>query len=312
MSTAIFRHFDLAGLNREYDNRAKVAKMSLNLYRAYWKQHSEAARAMLNCSLDLAYGESSDEILDIFGADGRGANPVQIYIHGGYWHFGDKSDCSYVALGFCGMGMTTVVINYGLAPAVPLARQIEQCERSIRWVRDNIAGFGGDPDRIFLTGHSAGAHLAAMTVAERPGKSNIRSAAGFVRGVCALSGLYDLEPIALTTVNEPLRLTGHDVAALSPARLQGPIGVPILVGVGALEGEEFIRQTDLLASRWSQNSSDVTRKIYADDDHFSIRTGLADPKSEVCQDIEALMAHSTMQVRRTTNTQDSVMPVASS
>ncbi|MGD9924782.1 MAG: alpha/beta hydrolase [Pseudorhodoplanes sp.] len=312
MSAAIFRHFDQAALNREYDNRAKVANTGLNLYRAYWKQNSEVARATLNCSLDLPYGKSSDETLNVFRVGRRGGvTPVQIYIHGGYWHFGDKSECSYVALGFSGLGMTTVVINYGLAPAVPLVRQIEQCERAIRWVSENIADFGGDPESIFLTGHSAGAHLAAMAVAERPRDSGVQPAASLVRGVCAISGIYDLEPIALTTVNEPLRLTAQDVAELSPARLKGPVKTPVMVGVGALEGEEFTRQTDLLASQWSQNSSDVTRKIYAGDDHFSIRTGLADPKSEICRDIEALVSRSAVGVRRTADTAQSITSVAS-
>ena len=285
----VYRSFDLDSLNRQYDNRGKVTREALEAYRGEWALGSDLARTSFDCALDIQYGATIDEKLDVFKPAAVGPHPVQVYIHGGYWHFGDKRECAYVALGLCANSMVTVVINYGLAPLVSVAQQVEQTVNAIKWVAKNIARYDGDPSSVYVVGHSAGAHLALMTVAREFGARDARLSSGLVKGVCALSGVYDLEPIIRTSMNERIRLIDHEIEALSPARLDCDGDVIALVGVGSLEGEEFIRQTDVLVNRWSQKSSNVRAKIYEGDDHFSIRTGLGHPQSEVCRDIQGLM-----------------------
>src|SRR5271165_7147511 len=134
MNVAVFRQYDRVALDREYDNAAKISAETLKSYRARWAEQSRWARESIRCNLDLPYGQSAGERLDIFHLEQSSLASVQIYIHGGYWISNDKNDCSYVALGFVGAGYVTVVINYSLIPTVGMAEQVRQCRAALRWV----------------------------------------------------------------------------------------------------------------------------------------------------------------------------------
>ncbi|MBN9427678.1 MAG: alpha/beta hydrolase [Burkholderiales bacterium] len=293
MSAIVYRHFDLPSLEIEYDNRGKVSPSTLEGYRSIWRAGSTRARETLECFLDVEYGSSPEQRLDVFlprESRRKGPRPVCIYIHGGYWHFGDKSDCSYVALGLGGHDLITVVIKYGLAPAVPVGKQVSNCVHAVQWVQHHIERYGGDPERIYVIGHSAGAHLATMTVAGTRGTAAPRLGPDAVRGIVALSGVYELAPVALTALNDQIGLSDRDIELLSPSLLGCNTSAEMLVGVGSLEGEEFIRQTEHLAENWSKHTPRLKRKIYASDDHFSIRTGFVDPDSPLCNEVIDLMS----------------------
>src|SRR6202012_3509598 len=243
--TSIFRHYDRAALDREYNNTAKLPADVLKAYRAKWVEESRRARDTVPGVLDVPYDRASGERLDIFRPKATGLAPVQVYIHGGYWISNDKTDCSYVSFGFTEAGFVTVVIDYTLIPKVRMAEQVRQCREAVRWVAANIRDYGGDPDRIYVTGHSAGGHLA-MSLLIDP-----EIVPGRIKGVTGLSGLYDLEPVRLSFNNEKLGLNEKDVAALSPMRHQPRDGTPrVLLAVGSTEGDEFIRQTTELAETW--------------------------------------------------------------
>ena len=156
MSDVIFRQYDRAALDRQYDNAGKVDAEMLKAHRARWVEQSVRAREAIPCVLDVPYGTAAGERLDIFGPRGADLAPVQVYIHGGYWISNDKKDCSYVALGFVGAGFLTVVINYDLIPSVAMAEQVRQCRAALAWVHAHIREYGGDPEQIYVTGHSAG------------------------------------------------------------------------------------------------------------------------------------------------------------
>src|SRR5438445_156719 len=154
MPQVVFRDYDRAALDREYDNRAKVKDAPEWLER--YARESAKARAELSCRLDVAYGPSAGETLDVFPAPGSGPAPVHVFIHGGYWHRLDKADGSFVARGLLPAGAAVVVINYALIPTVQMAELVSQCRASIAWVHRHAASFGGDPRRTFVSGHSAG------------------------------------------------------------------------------------------------------------------------------------------------------------
>ena len=151
MGTTVFREYDQAALDREYDNRAKVADSAD--YIARYPRESAAARRDLDCRLDLRYGPSPGETLDVFPATGPRPAPIQVFIHGGYWRALDKADFSFVVRAFRPAGAAVVVINYGLIPTVDMDELVRQCRASIAWVYRNAGSFGGDPARIFISGH---------------------------------------------------------------------------------------------------------------------------------------------------------------
>src|SRR6185436_17236466 len=114
--------------------------------------------------LDLAYGDSPGQRLDVFPAPQPDA-PVLVFIHGGYWRALDKSDHSFVAPPFTAAGVCVVIPNYDLAPAVTVPQITLQVVRAVAWTWKHIARFGGDPGRITVAGHSAGGQLATMMLA---------------------------------------------------------------------------------------------------------------------------------------------------
>lgn len=278
MSAVIFRHYDRAALDRQYDNAAKISAETLKGYRARWAEQSARARATISCALDVPYGRAAGERLDIFRPRGPDLAPVQIYIHGGYWIGNDKKDCSYVALGFVGAGFLNVVINYDLIPGVAMAEQVRQCRAAVDWVHSHIGEYGGDPDQIYATGHSAGGHLAVSLLTDPdivPGR---------IKGVASLSGLYDLEPVRLSFVNEKLGLTEREAVEFSPVRLQPRDTSPrLLLTMGAREGDEYIRQHNDFAAAWRTAMPHLLAPIIPDTDHFSMRAALDDPASDVCR-----------------------------
>jgi arylformamidase len=276
MNVTVFRQYDRVALDREYDNAAKISAETLKSYRARWAEQSRRARESIRCDLDLPYGSSAGERLDIFRLQQSSLVAVQIYIHGGYWISNDKNDCSYVALGFVGAGYVTVVINYSLIPTVGMAEQVRQCRAALRWVAENIRRYGGDPERIYVTGHSAGGHLAVMLLTD-PELPH-----GRIKGVTSLSGLYDLKPVRLSFVNEKLGLSETDVTRLSPVLLQPHVTTPrLLLTAGQNEGEEYIRQMNEFAASWRRSMPHLTATIIPATDHFSMRATLDDARSDI-------------------------------
>ena len=163
MTTAIFRNYDRKALDAEYNNRLKV-KDALDWIARYGAE-SARTRAELPMRFDVPYGAHHDERLDVFAAARSGPAPIQIFVHGGYWHRLDKADFSFVARAFRPAGALTVVVNYALIPAVDMDALVRQVRASVAWVHKNARDLGGDPDRIFVTGHSAGGHLVGMLLA---------------------------------------------------------------------------------------------------------------------------------------------------
>lgn len=289
MSAVIFRHYDRAALDRQYDNGLKVGPEWLQGQRARWAEQSARARDTLRCTLDVPYDAASGERLDIFQPkQASGLAPVQIYIHGGYWISNDKKDSSYVALGFTGAGFVNVVINYTLIPGVRMDEQVRQCRAAVAWVHAHIRDYGGDPEQIYATGHSAGGHLAVSLLAD----PNI--VPGRIKGVTSLSGLYDLEPVRLSFVNDKLALTERDVAELSPVRLKPrDTTARLLLTMGAREGDEYLRQHNDLAAAWRPVMPHLVAAVIPDTDHFTMRAALDDANSDICRLIWKTMGKGT-------------------
>ncbi|MFQ5897066.1 MAG: alpha/beta hydrolase [Candidatus Methylomirabilia bacterium] len=280
MGRTIFRGYDQNGLDREYDNRGKVADFAD--YLARYAKESEAVRPEFDCRLDVRYGSSPSETLDLFPAPGSSPAPIQLFIHGGYWRALDKADFSYVVRAFRPAGAAVVVINYGLIPAVDMDELVRQCRSAIVWVYRNAGSFGGDPERLFISGHSAGGHLVAMLMStEWPALLP----PDLIKGGAGISGLYDLEPIRLCFLNEELKLTPEQARRNTPLHLVPERAGPLLLAIGALEGREYHRQTDDLAAAWRTRSLACEVMDMPDLHHFSIVAQLNDPASDLSRAI---------------------------
>jgi arylformamidase len=247
---------------------ARLAALS----RAVREQRKDAA-------IDLAYGDHPRERLDIFPAKG-GAAPVVLFMHGGYWRLGDKADRAFPAPAFAEQGIAWAAMNYPLAPASSIERIVTAARRAVHWLHAHASGYGIDPARIHLCGNSAGAHLAAMVMADA-------AAGACVAGATLISGLFDLRPLLPLPINEVLGLTADMAAANSPLLLPPP-GNRVLITVGEHEPAGFPAHSAAFHAHCAA-ASPVMAVPGAD--HFSILNELRRPDTPLAaamlQQIEA-------------------------
>jgi arylformamidase len=264
---------DPVWLNAQYNNRERVADHARHL--AHWAEASALTRSRSDCRLDLRYGDTPQETLDLFPAPQAGA-PVLVFVHGGYWRALDKSDFSFVAPVFTQAGAMVVVPNYALCPAVSIEQITWQLVRALQWVWQHAAAHGGDAQRIVVAGHSAGGHLAGMLLSCRWKQVDEALPVQLLSGALSISGLFDLEPLRHTPfLQADLKLTPASVRRLSPAFFPRPKGKLYAV-VGAAESDEFLRQNQLIRDVWGPTAVPVCETVPGHN-HFSVLESLVDP-----------------------------------
>lgn len=279
----IYKQYDQTALDRQYNNRLQVPEYAVHLQR--WEDMSRTAEKKFNRLHDIAYGDHERERLDIYPSSTKKSKTL-VFIHGGYWHRLDKSLFQFVAEAFLPYGFTVVLITYPLAPSVPLDTIVASCKKAVQWVHANIQQYNGDQDELYVAGHSAGAHLAVMLVTSFP--------AGMVKAVCAMSGLFDLEPIRLSDINEILNLDEHAVSGNSPVDLIPACPCPMVIAVGADESDEFIAQSVALYSSWQKHNVPMELLRLPAINHYSIIESFADKNSSLHAAMLQLMGHNTI------------------
>ena len=280
MSDRVFRHYTQAELDRNYDQRNWVDN-ALEVIARY-PVSSAATRRRLSFET-ASYGPSADEVLDIFPCRDPDA-PVLIFVHGGAWQNFTKDDYSFVAEGFTSHGITTVIVNFAKIAAVRLLGMVEQVRRAINWVRENAARFGGDPERLYLCGHSSGAQMAASALLAPFG-----TPADGVRGLALISGSYDLEPVLLSARASYVKLDATEVDALSPQRHVSRLTCPVLMFYCQHDTDEFQRHSREMgeAIKKAGHLSGLQRLDGLN--HFEIIEELGKPDSSLARTIRRAM-----------------------
>ncbi len=280
----IYGDMDRATLDREYSAVGTVP--SIDPILARYAELSAEARATLPCYLDVAYGTGGDETMDVFPAGP--AAPVFVFLHGGYWRRLSKDESSFMARTFVEAGVAVAAVNYTLAPAASLDEIVRQCRAAVAWLHANGPEFAIAPDRLFIGGSSAGAHLAGMLLAE-----GWHYAFGvpkdLIRGASLASGLYDLEPVRLCHPNEWLSLDAASAARNSPIHHLPDRGCPIVVVWSETETSEFRRQSRDFAAAWAAKGFPVTAYGIPDRNHFDNILDLADRDRRFARDALALV-----------------------
>ena len=236
---------------------------------------SAAAREVLACANDLAYGDDPIERLDFFSA---GANtPMVVVIHGGYWRLLHKEDYSFVAQGLVPLGVSVASINYGLTPDVPLRTIVSQCRRAVFWLSSRADTLQIDSNRISIVGHSAGGHLAAMAAVTAP-----------LHSLVSIGGIHDLVPVQQSFANEWMRLDEREARDLSPIAHAPFRPLPVLTIVGECESEAYKMQARALIDAWSPFGCRGEYRELSGDNHYSIILRLCDPQDYLSQRIASL------------------------
>ncbi len=281
----IYQGYNLVALDQQYDIEATVD--DLDSYRLEYGVLSDEVLGGQNIQLDIAYGSKSLQTLDIFPAAESPA-PILVYIHGGYWKVGDKAGYRFPSTVFNAANITWIPINYRLAPDVTLDEIVGDVRLAIAWIFNHAAEFGGDKDRIIVSGSSAGGHLSGM-IAASGWQSGFDLPDNVIKGVAAASGLYDLEPFLYTSQKEYLNLNDTSVMRNSPVQNLPRQELPMLITWAGKETSEFMRQSQHYADLCRQSGNPVETLEYPEHNHFSLAREYSDADSNLVQGVLKLI-----------------------
>lgn len=307
---AYFRNYQTrADLDRAYDVERSVP--NFRVHADQYVEGSAQARRHLGGKLGVQYGPTVEEYADVFPAGRRGA-PVMIFIHGGYWRTLSARDFSFAALGPVSAGVTMIVANYALCPAVSIGEIVRQMRALVAWTYRNIEAFGGDRENIHVSGHSAGGHLAAM-LGLTDWSQRYGLPANVVKSLFPISGLFDLEPLRHSWLQADLQLDERGVAAQSPQALVRRVPAPMLLSYGSDEPVAFSRQSDDFLTAWKRVGNQATFMPLIGRNHFTAISDFTDPNSLFCRELFRLMRHSpSCGERATSDRPSSAVSLASS
>ena len=283
MATNSIVYHDLtpAQVRHQYDIAQWVTKAT-----EWQQQYVQASEQVLQEHIghvDLNYGDHSRQSLDLFvPTDHREPVPILIFIHGGYWRANSKDTRRFPAPVVHQEGVAWCPINYRLAPEVKLTDIVADVRSAIAWLYHHAFEYGCDPNKFFISGNSAGGHLVAMT--QLTGwHQQYNLPENIIKGGCAISGLFDLEPLLFAEPNDWLRMDIDEAKRFSPLTHEEFINYPMIVTCGERESDEFRRQSKDYANKLSNQGIQVDYFEMLDDDHFSIIGRLADKHSRLFQ-----------------------------
>jgi len=276
----LYREFETqAQLDAQYNPAIALADPAAPA--RHYVAQSARARQALRCVLDVPYGPTLAETLDIFPADAPNA-PVFVFLHGGYWRAFSSKEFSCVALGLQPLGITTVVVNYALCPAVTLDEITRQVRAAVAWTHRHIGECGGDPARVALGGHSAGAQLTAMCLQTRWAE-DYGLPADPLKAALLVSGIYDIAPLRYSYLQPMIQLDEGIIRRNSPLLGVRPCATPIWVNWGSAETPEFARQASSFMAAWhgAGNAGEISALPGAN--HYIGIHGFEDPASSLSQ-----------------------------
>jgi arylformamidase len=260
-TAGLYRGMDRAALDAAYNNSLAVANSAAIV--EDWTRRTAILRSRFSSSLDLKYGKEERNRIDLFEA--KPSAPLLVFIHGGYWQNRAKENFGFVAAGPLAHGISVALVGYTLAPQKRLTEIVAEILAALDYLSSKN-------NSLYVSGWSAGGHLTAMSMSHRG-----------VRGGLAISGIYDLEPMRLSYINDKLRLDEAQAHANSPLFLPPPAR-PLIVTCGGGELPELRRQSEAYGEAIGRPARQL-----AGHDHFSILEELASPAGALTAMVRTLL-----------------------
>lgn len=260
----------------EYNNRARVPENPAIM--AGWAR--DAADYRTQCPPRLtSYGPGARNTIDVFAGDREG--PIVVFIHGGYWQALDGSSFSHCARGLNAHGISVAIPTYDLCPDVTVDDIVQQ-------MRAATCALAKLSQRLVITGHSAGGHLAACMLATDWSALDAALPRDLVIAAYAISGLFDLVPLVGTSINKALRLDAASAKTVSPLFWPPRKGASLDAVVGERESAEYFRQSRTIVEQWGSAGVAAQFGVVADANHFTAIAPLADPASPMVARLKQL------------------------
>ena len=242
----------------------------------------------------LSYGSDARQRLDIYAprTAGTGGRPVVVFFYGGSWNSGTRSGYAFVGRALAAQGFVVVIPDYRLVPAIRYPAFVEDGAAAVRWTKGHIAGFGGDPAKLVLMGHSAGAYIAAMLAVDDRWLGRDRQA---VRGLVGLAGPYDFAPFDVDVSRAAFGAWPRPEET-QPVHWAGAGDPPALLLVGADDKTVLPRNSEALAARLQAGGVPVTLRAYPKLGHVGMILSVARPfrgRAPVVADVAAFVRQVT-------------------
>jgi len=283
---ALYREFETQEeIDAQYDVEAAVPDFTI--YADLFVGESAKAREQMDCLLDVRFGPTVDETLDIFPAEDPNA-PILVFVHGGYWRMLSSKEFSFTALAPVMRGYTVVVTNYSLCPKVTVDEITRQSRAALAWLYTTDTKFNGDRDRIFASGHSAGGQQTAQLLGT-DWENEYGLPHDIIKGGISISGLFDLRPLRYSFVQPKLLLNHDTIERQSPIFHLPNSAAPLLLSVGGDEPNEFRRQSRDYCDAWTGAGLAAEYFEQPGKNHFTALDVFLDPDSPLFTKMDAFM-----------------------
>lgn len=286
----VYLDYTQAELDAAYDQRVYAPNREEIV--AWYGAEGARVRARLDHRRSVPYGTGEDETLDIFpaksGSESTFGSPVHIHIHGGRWTLFTKDEESFIAPTFVSAGAAYVVPDFSNIPKVRIPEMVAQVKRAIAWTYANAASFGGDPQRLHLSAHSSGSHLAGVALLT-DWEKEFGLPRDIVKSALLVSGMYDLRPVMLSARSSYVKLSEDEVLALSAILQPEKVRTPLTLVYGGNETPEFRRHPKAYTEVLAAAGKRVKVVEIPGVNHFEILRQLGEPGSEVARLALALM-----------------------
>ena len=285
----VFLEYSQEQLDIAYDQSFWAPQM------AELEAHDSTASAMVRQTMPprtQQYGLDAQDLIDIFAPpsaapSGAPGAPVLVFIHGGAWTRNTRQDASFAAPTLVGRGAAYLAPDFGSLKTLRLPDMVEKCRHALEWTVRNAATFGGDPAKVFLAGHSSGAHLAACVLITDWKSRGLPADA--IKDALLMSGMYDLYPVLLSSRGSFLHVTAEEQAAFSPMRHLDKIARPVAISLADEDSPEFKRQSAVFADALQGMGRLASRTVVFNANHFQEDDKLGQADSEVSRALFSLM-----------------------
>ena len=252
---------------------------------------SDEVRASSRVALDLPYGDHERHKLDVYMPDSEPAHPapVLMFMHGGYWVIGHKDLMGFMAPAITPAPALLVSVGYRLAPGAKYPGQVDDCRAALKWVYDNISSYGGDPSQIYVSGHSAGGHLAAMLTLQREQRTAMGMPADVIKACFPVSGVFDVAD-TLADRREAFLSSEDDVRDASPLHNTEGNTTPFLLEIGGDDFDNLRSQHPRMLAALRSQPGYVEEMVREGHNHFRISLDHADPESPWVQRVREWMS----------------------
>lgn len=272
VESKVFLNYTQEDLDRNYDQQPWAPNQSKISARNAMKR--DLALEQLGEPTVLSYGSEEIEKLDLFRTE-RESAPIQVYIHGGAWRSGTARAQAHHAPKYVMAGSHFIALDFAPVTEVGLDGMIDQVRRAIAWVYNNAESFGGDRDRIFISGHSSGGHLGGvMTVTDW---ASLDVPGDVIKGAVLTSGMYDLHPVRLSARSTYVPFTDAIEQDFSAMRHLEKINCPIVIAYGEHDTDDFRRQSQEFANAIEKIGKLERLIVLEGANHFEVPESFSDP-----------------------------------